>query len=690
MCCVGFYGMAHPVFLLPLWAEEEGDEAEKAPMVMDEIVVTATKTEEKRKDIPNAVIVKDAANIQESPARSVGELLANEPGVDWRTYGDYGGAAQEIHIRGMNGKGTQVLVNGMTINSPSLGTADVGRIPMNNIARIEVVKGSGSVLYGSGAVGGVMNIITKRPERDVIDASARAGYGSQDTFMASAEHGMFAFNDLGYYLTAAHLKTNGFRDNSDLNHHDASLNLVLEKGSGLNVSLYGDWIDRDYGMPGPKPPGGTQDYSISGVPFYNSSAASLINEGSDEDYHAVLNAESQVVQWLTLRFKSDYTHTENYFLERYNSTGTGAKTWVTNEVMGIWGAFEIKPFEQGKLFVGAEYKDTDWKRENIDLRADGTEDSGSRSDARHGLDTTGSFVEVQYRPSRFFKALVGLRHEDHSTFGTEDLPRFGLTVNPAETTALKMTHGKQFLAPTPNDLFWPQTLYTKGNENLSPETGWHSDVTLEQSRFDDRLFVTGSAFQWDLDDRIQWVMDPATWVYSPTNLKSYEARGFELGTKVGPVKDMTLSLDYTYLDAEEEAQEYGRDVATSQKSWKTRRAIYSPEHQFKADFTYANSMGITASAVVRYVSDRLWYRDESAGMGTYKTVAYTLDSYWTVDVKLQKHLFDHWIVSGQANNLFDAEYDSYLATFYSEAVPYPVASYPGAGQSFFFSLTYEY
>jgi iron complex outermembrane receptor protein len=250
--------------------------------------------------------------------------------------------------------------------------------------------------------------------------------------------------------------------------------------------------------------------------------------------------------------------------------------------------------------------------------------------------------------------LVGLRHEDHSTFGTEDLPRFGLTVNPAETTALKMTHGKQFLAPTPNDLFWPQTLYTKGNENLSPETGWHSDVTLEQSRFDDRLFVTGSAFQWDLDDRIQWVMDPATWVYSPTNLKSYEARGFELGTKVGPVKDMTLSLDYTYLDAEEEAQEYGRDVATSQKSWKTRR------------------------------------RDESAGMGTYKTVAYTLDSYWTVDVKLQKHLFDHWIVSGQANNLFDAEYDSYLATFYSEAVPYPVASYPGAGQSFFFSLTYEY
>ena len=60
--------------------------------------------------------------------------VANELGLDWRTRGDYGGAAQEIRIRGMNADGTQVLINGMVVNSPSLGSADVGKIPLNNIA----------------------------------------------------------------------------------------------------------------------------------------------------------------------------------------------------------------------------------------------------------------------------------------------------------------------------------------------------------------------------------------------------------------------------------------------------------------------------------------------------------------------------------------------------------------------------
>lgn len=127
----------------PSASAEEGKQETK--VTMDEVVVTATKTDEKRKDLPHSVIVVDDMDIEASPATSVGDLLGNELGMDWRTRGNYGGAAQEIHIRGMGGDGTQVLVNGVTINSPSLGTADVGLIPLNAIERIEVVKGSGSV-----------------------------------------------------------------------------------------------------------------------------------------------------------------------------------------------------------------------------------------------------------------------------------------------------------------------------------------------------------------------------------------------------------------------------------------------------------------------------------------------------------------------------------------------------------------
>src|SRR5512136_1769524 len=93
--------------------------AEPVPYKLDDIIVTATKIPEKRKDIPNAVTIMDEKDIQISGAKSIGELLANEPGIDWQSYGNYGGAPQEIHIRGMRGNATQVLVNGINVNSPS-------------------------------------------------------------------------------------------------------------------------------------------------------------------------------------------------------------------------------------------------------------------------------------------------------------------------------------------------------------------------------------------------------------------------------------------------------------------------------------------------------------------------------------------------------------------------------------------
>ncbi|MCP4624144.1 MAG: TonB-dependent receptor, partial [bacterium] len=169
------------VFILTGSVFAQDEKKDTTATTMEEVVVTATKTEEKRKDIANSVVIMDSVDIDEAPAQGLGELMANEPGIDWRSRGNYGGASQEVHLRGMNGSGTQVLVNGVNYNSPSLGIADVSRIPLNNIDRIEVVKGSGSLLYGSGAIGGTINIETKRPERNQVDAVISAGYGSEDT-----------------------------------------------------------------------------------------------------------------------------------------------------------------------------------------------------------------------------------------------------------------------------------------------------------------------------------------------------------------------------------------------------------------------------------------------------------------------------------------------------------------------------
>jgi outer membrane cobalamin receptor len=651
-------------------AHEVGDRI----TTMEEVIVTATKTEEERKDIPNAVIVIDQEDIQESPAKTLGELLANELGLDWRTYGDYGGAREEIRIRGMDPTATQVRINGVSINSPSMGTADLRQIPLNSIERIEVVKGSGSLLYGSGAMGGTIWITTKRPKREKADFKARAGYGTQSTFQAWAEQGMFVTDDFGYYLTANRRQTHGFRSNSDLTRNDVTMKMVFDRGEALDVSLYADCLSRQFGLPGVKPPDGTQSYFIDGTEFFNSESASLLDRGADNNATGILRVKSRPTDWVSLYLRGSYLYSKNYNYFRSSFDGTGSRNWVTNKVFGAEGDVTIEPFKGASLLMGLQYDNYDWTNRDEDLDATGSEIPEGTTRTAAKINTTGTYLQAQYRPWKYVKGLVGMRHEDHSEFGTENLPRFGLILNPFESMAIKLNHGRHFLAPTPNDLFWPEGPYSKGNPDLKPETGWHTDATIEQDLFHNKLFVTLSYFYWNVNNKIQWAPDK-DWIWTPQNLGMYKGQGVEVGTKIRPLHNLILSLNYTYVDAKEK------------NDGVSRRATYTPEHSFKGLLTYWTGFGLTATGILRYVGDRYFY-------GTDKTATEPtniLDSYWTTDVRMEQRLFDRWILSLQCNNLFDTKYDTYFGSFTDPTTwKTQVAGYPGAGRSVFFSLSYEY
>ncbi|MCP4683489.1 MAG: TonB-dependent receptor, partial [Desulfobacterales bacterium] len=357
-----------------------------------------------------------------------------------------------------------------------------------------------------------------------------------------------------------------------------------------------------------------------------------------------------------------------------------SKTWTTNEVLGFEGDVEIRPFDGTNILLGAEYNDFDWESKGVDLDENGIEDPASKSIAKGDMHTTGLFAEAQYRPCGYFKALVGLRHEDNSEFGTEYIPRYGLIINPFENTALKLNHGKHFNAPTLNDLFWPYEdwgwgMGTEGNPNLEPETGWHTDATVEQSFCDDKLFLTLSYFDWDIDDKITWIPD-ADFFYRPENLDTYNADGWELGVDVGPYYGLTLGLGYTYMDAEEK-------LAGGVK----RQAIYTPDDYFKADLAYWTNFGFNATATLRYTGDR----PARYALPTDTRPEHTLSSYYTLDLKLEQRLYDNWLFSFQCNNLFDEEYDTYVESFMNPSTfASTLAGFPGAGRSVFFNISYEY
>ncbi|MCD4719511.1 MAG: TonB-dependent receptor [Desulfobacula sp.] len=661
---------------------DENVRNQEAVATMDEIIVTATKTKELRKDVPNSVILIDDLDIKDSPATSFGDLLGGEPGIDWRTRGDYGGAEQEIHIRGMSADGTQIVVNGVTINSPSLGIADAGKIPMNNIERVEIVKGSGSVLYGSGAMSGIVNIITKSPKRDQTDLKINAGYGSENAYQISAEQGMFVFGDLGYYITANSSGTDGFRDNADYKQSDVSLKLVLDKGENLNISLYGDYIDREGGRPGVEPPTGTSLFTVRGIPVYNSESSSLLNELKEKDKHLVFKIKSKPLDWIGFNFQTDYTDMESNNYSRYYSSFTpgnlpGSETEVINKIWGVEGNVEINPFKGGTLLTGIQYKKYDW--ENTSTTLDGFGNESSQLMGKNDLYTTGIFSEAQYRPNKYIKGIIGVRQEDHSTFGTKVLPRYGLIITPVETTTLKFNTGRHFKAPTPNDLFWPLEdwgwgMGAEGNPNLKPETGWHSDAGIEQTFADKKIFIFLTYFKWDIKDKISWVPD-SNFFYRPDNLSIYEASGWEVGTKIGPFNNMTLSLDYTYTDATEQKQ-----------GGVQRKARYTANNFFKTSLTYWFDFGLDLTGIIRYTGER----PAVYALDTDTAPQAVLSSYWMLDLKANQQIGENWALSCRINNLFDKDYTTYSENFYDQFGTQTLSKYPGAGRSIFLSLNYQF
>ncbi len=657
-------------------------------VTMDTVVVSATKTAEQRKDVPNSMVVKDVVEIQEAPAENLGQLLANEAGIDWRTYGDYGGASQAFMIRGMESKEALVMVNGLSLNSQSLGQADVSNILLNNIGRVEVIKGSGSLLYGSGAMAGTVNVITKSPDRERMDLSVKAGYGTQNTYRLSAENGMFAAKDIGYYLTANRVETDGHRDNSDLVHNDASLKLVLDKGDSLNVSFYGQIVDREFGTPGIKPPDGTSDYYLpaTGQRLYSSESSSLRNNSETRAVHSLLEINSRPLEWLRLRAAGKYSHdksTHESWLNADDPSGTGLlagegiRSKVTNSVWGAEANAEIRPWRSATVLIGSDFQDHEWDTQSTDLNIDGTA-KGPDDTNDADLYTLGTFAEGQYRPGRYLKLQAGLRQEHHATFGTEYLPRYGLIINPWETAAIKINKGKHFKAPTPNDLFWPETSFVRGNPDLKPQIGWHTDVTAEQQIADDKLFLTATYFSWNIKDKIAWAPNPAfpgpfgnKW--TPTNLNRSRAYGWEAGARYNPNRHLTLAADYTRTFAKEE-------VGTI-----TRRARYVPDFQCKFSATVRSNSGLMVSGTWRYTDQRFYYRSDSA-----IAPDDILKAYATIDLKMEQRIREHWLITADVRNLLDEAYDTYISYFIDSAGNRLYGAYPGAGRSAFIALTYQY
>jgi outer membrane receptor for ferrienterochelin and colicins len=472
---------------------------------LDDVVITGTKTEHTLKDVPVETIVIDRDDIEESNAHTIMELLASVAGINTSISSDlFGSSTWRSSMRGLpfyTGYGL-ILVDGERVHGAgqSGGHGEFGpglnQIPLSMIERIEVVKGAGAALYGSDAVAGVINIITKgTPDEPSISSGITFGTyevirdttGESDmeeaegdrTFRkASVSYGDALGDRLGYFLNYTYEESDDVRSDPLTSHRHALMgkwDLDLTDALELDGKLeYTDYSGR------------------GGDRTEDSKRLSLGGTYNPAENHQ-FGAGGYTYVWDFEQGPPGNPHGYRYGNISYNQlslTYTGSFADMHTLSAGI---------EANQQILDYKTENTHTTEEGDDTVTVVTSDEDIRTASVYAQDEFALFETV---------TLVGaLRYDDHSTFGGELSPKGNIMFNLTDYTTLRASVGKSFKSPTIRQLYYDIPYrhgdsYRQSNPNLDPEIGLSVSSNIEQWLLDDRVSLTAGYFYNSIEDMV--------------------------------------------------------------------------------------------------------------------------------------------------------------------------------------------
>lgn len=439
--------------------------AEEAEVKLKEVVVTATKTEKQPQDVTQSVTVITSDEIRQSGATNVAEVMSTKAGVMVNEQGPVG-ALQSVTLRGSTYQQVLVLLDGKRLNSGSAGGYDLSElpVPMSAIERIEIVRGPASALYGSDAMGGVVNIITRKPTASLTTLSGaigRSGYTSASLYNAGRD------NNTYYTLSLGKERSHGFRENSDSDQKLAGIKIGYDLDKASSIEGTFDYITKDLGVPGsvqfPSPVARQQTReAISGLQY-----KARIPNGLDYSLRVYRNQEH-----------IGYQNQDFLEFDTNRSVTSGTET----QINWLMSSFSL-------LTAGVE----------------GREDSLVNNIAgTHTATISSEYFQDELSLGDSVIVVLGGRNDDHSAFGSKFSPRASARYLQAGTgTILRVSTGKGFRAPTLNDLYFQDSFGDHGNPNLRPETSEEFDGGIEQP-FGSGNSIKFTAFKRRVKDLIVW------------------------------------------------------------------------------------------------------------------------------------------------------------------------------------------
>jgi len=639
----------------------------KARFELDEVVVTATREEDTVREIPKNVTVITSFDIEQASSTNVVDLLAREANLNIRSlFGNDKKAG--VDIRGMGDtyvSNVVLMVDGFRLNAPDQAGPDFSSIPLGRIERIEIVRGAGSVLYGDGAVGGVINIITKKGDiaPEITLHSSYGSYGTHEERMSAGG----TIHEFTPEVSAGYFSSEGYRDNGYLRKKDAGFRLGYQAEDYLFLSLGVSLHDDRYGLPGP----------VNKADVNSEDRRKRTNSPNDfgetEDRRYFGNVTLDLDNWGELTAYGAYRDRYNPYIMGYNPLLSKEKQTdkINEETIQLSIAYTV-PYELAglshSLTAGIDYFNTDYLREEVTKRQKKNSDVETLAwFVSHQWSLSESFkLNAGYRDSRFeghfrddayvdfyapppppppllpptYLYSAWVRGETEKKVWRNNAFDIGLVYKAGSHTNLFANYAKSFRIPNVDEL-------ALADDDLRPQEGFHLDIGVRQG-IADILEFSLTLFQMKIENEIYYGENPET---NTTYNRNYDEktvrRGVEADVKLYPIECLYVWGNLSYTDARFEGTDkfvplVPRFKASIGMEWQIIDALL---------------LSLTGTAV----GSRYDGNDQNNSLYD------KLDPYQVADAKLT-YEYKKWKIFGGVNNIFN---ELYSTTSYSESY-YPM------------------
>ncbi|MEN8213393.1 MAG: TonB-dependent receptor [Pseudomonadota bacterium] len=591
------------------------------------IVITATGNVTPLAETATSTTVITRDEIERRQYQTVAEALRQTPGVHVASNGGIG-QPTSLFIRGTNSNHVLVMIDGVKINDTTTpnGAFDFANLLTDAIERIEVVRGPQSTLYGSDAIGGVINIITRRgstaggPASGSIELSG----GSHNTFKEAAT--LYGGNQKAtYMLSLANIDTDGETasapayqlspvDDDGYSNTTLTASTEFHPVENLKVELSGQFID-------------------SNSEFDAGADESPLPETDLESWFIHAAAESRLMegQWSSRLLFNRGSSTRDTIFDFF---GLPSSTYFDSKRNEAEWRNDFHFLDNHTLTAGFK-----WEQESAM-----TSSAFSASD--HQATTKSLYLQDQFSYSGKLFGSIGIRHDDHTGFGGETTWRIApVYLIEKSNTRIRASYGTAFNAPS---LFQLYDAFS-GNPDLEAETSRGAEIGFDQQLLDSRLTLGATLFYNDLDNLI----DFNNTTFSYFNVPDVTTRGIESFINYRFNDTFSARLDYTWTDTEDSNGE---------------PLLRRPENEASLSLDYAPTERFSLSGVIHFTGDRV-----DTVRGSFPVTRTRLGGYTTIDLAARYRFHDRWQLEGKIVNLTDKKYQ-------------PVHGYAGAGFGAFIGI----